>query len=528
MLELLGKLCLMGAVVLPLLGAIISLFGGRLLKRRCRVAATLAWVSTLLAISTAIYVGLWGPFSAVLGAERSRTFIGLWANQLTVTLLTLICTVGALVQSYSLRYHQGDRAAPRLFGYANLVIVAMAVVCTSVTVSVLGVAWVCAGVAFVKVVGFRPELPGVKKAAHRMSRMFAIGDSALVMALAVVYVQAGNVDLASTSSLRSSTEHLAGISSAVAVLIMVAVLTRSAQGPFGGWLIGTISAPTPTSALLHAGVVNGGGILLVRLASLTGDSGLAMIGIFIVAAANAVIGAALMVHKADVKGSLVYSTMAQMGFMVAECSVGAYLAAIIHLVGHALYKAAMFFGSGSQIARIGQLPTQPIKVIATPLRMLATLVTVAATLGAMIVVPGMLDHRAAPVLLVFVSVTVATASWSWWSGCPASGSWTLVWTILLVLAGACYGFVLALLGRWIAPALPLSGVGALNPWWLILVIGASLLVVGLTRLSFAQRFLTAILVEVGTPPIEFTVMNAPFGLERRLPQQVGVRDGSIF
>ncbi len=502
MLSLLGRLWLTGAVAAPLAGATISIIGQRGPDRRCRTAAALGWSGAVLALAAALWVALRGPFTVTLVTGGGRPLVGLWANQLTVTLLVLVCVVGAVVQSFSLRYLQGDRAAPRFFAAANVVVAAMAVVCISATVAVLVGAWVSAGMAFVMVVGARPDLPGVRAATRRTLRMFAAGDLALVAALSIMWLRDGNVDLASPLGLRSAAGHLGSMTTLVAVLVAVAALTRSAQGPLGRWLPGTVAAPTPASALLHAGVVNGGGILLVRLAGLTGGSVWVMVGVEGVAGVTAATAAVQMIHKPDVKGSLVYSTIGQMGFMVTECAVGAYLAAVVHLIGHALYKATLFFGSGSQVSRAGQLPRGSDRSVSMSLRMLATAATTAATLGAMAGVPGMLTTRAAGVLLVFVAATVASASWSWWSRGPVSARWAALWTAALVVAGTLYGLAVAVLGSWIALALPTAGTGALSPWWLAGVAGTGLVAAGLARLPPARRRVVAVLVDAGAAPLD--------------------------
>ncbi|MHB8245186.1 MAG: proton-conducting transporter transmembrane domain-containing protein [Acidimicrobiales bacterium] len=505
MTRVLGDLFLVGAVLAPLVGAAVSVASRGAPRQRCRTAAGLGWLSALLAIAAATWVALRGPFGATLNGPLGRPVLGLWADQLTVTLLVLVCGVGAVVQSFSVRYLQADRTAPRFFAAANLVVVAMAVVCTSATAAILVAAWVVAGIGFVAVVGARRDLPGVRASARRTLEMFALGDLALVAALVVIWVRAGNVDVVSGGALRAAAGHLGSLSSLVALLVVTAALTRSAQGPLGRWLPGTVSAPTPASALLHAGVVNGGGILLVRLGGLAGGSALAMVAAFTVAGLTAVAATAVMTHKADVKGALVFSTMGQMGFMVAECTVGAYLAAVVHMVGHGMYKATLFFGSGSQVPRAGQAPTAPAAGMSTLARTLATAATCAATVGAMTAIPGVLAHRGSEVLLVFTAATAAAAGWSWWGRRPASARLMALWAAAMLGAGALYGLVLGGLGRWIGPALPAAGIGTLSPWWLLGLAGAGLAVAGLIRVPGAQRWLVALLVDAGTPPVALPV-----------------------
>ena len=133
------------------------------------------------------------------------------------------------------------------------------------------------------------------------------------------------------------------------ILVVVAALSRSAQFPFHRWLPATLAAPTPVSALLHAGVVNAGGILLIRLAPLSRRE-VAQALTIAAGAATMVYGATIMLVKPDVKGALAHSTTAQMGFMILTCGLGLWAAAVIHLVAHGFYKSTLFLSSGSAVA----------------------------------------------------------------------------------------------------------------------------------------------------------------------------------
>ena len=473
----------------------------RTLARQAWIAR-LAWLGVGLALVTAVYVLVYGPFIVSIKGTAGQPSVGLWASPLTVTLLVLVCVVSAVVQSFSVRYLQADRASFRFFAASNVLVSAMALVCTSLTIPVLVVAWVVAGLGFVAVVGYRSDYSGVKASIRRTLAMFVVGDSALVAALVIIGWRVGNVDLAATSTLGADRVLLGNLSTVVALFVVIAALTRSAQGPFGRWLPGTVSAPTPVSALLHAGVVNGGGILLIRLGVLTGDSALAMVVAFSVAGLTATIAAGVMTRKPDVKGTLVFSTMAQMGFMIAECAVGAYLAALVHLIGHAMYKATLFFGSGSQITRIGQAPIPVSNPMPVLMRTLATGITTAVAVGAMVAIPGVLAHRGADILLAFVASSATSAGWHWWKRCPRSNHLKLLWTSAIVIAGALYGLVLGGMASWIAPTLPTVGSQVLSPWWLLTIVGLGLVMAGLTRLPLVHDRLCAVLVEAGTPPLD--------------------------
>lgn len=497
--------CLIGAVIAPFVAATVSQIGPRSALMRCRNATRVAWVSAALATVTAVSVVIDGPSGAVVRDARGGPVVGLWADQLTVTLLVLVCVIGALVQNFSVRYLQADANAPRFFATTNIVVAAMAIVCTSATVPVLVGAWVLAGLGFVAVIASRPDLPGVRRSASRTLKTFVIADLGLLAAAAIVWMRAGNVDLLSFEELHATVLRLGSFSTPVAVLIVLSALTRSAQGTFGRWLPGTVSAPTPTSALLHAGLVNGGGILLVRLGVLTGGSAAAMVIAFAVATTTAVVATGVMAHKADVKGALAYSTIAQMGFMIAECSVGAYLAAVVHLVGHGIYKATLFLGSGSQVPRIGKAPLAPVAVMSRVARAVTTAVTTIIAVSAMLAVPGATTHRGGTVLVVFVTLTVVAGGWSWSKYRPRTASLTALWLAGVVGLGGVYGLVLAGLGGWIAPSLPSAGDGVLGPWWLLAILGAGVAMSALVRLRPIKMRLVATLIYLGTPGVQSTL-----------------------
>jgi NADH-quinone oxidoreductase subunit L len=139
--------------------------------------------------------------------------------------------------------------------------------------------------------------------------------------------------------------------SAITMVLVVTIMTKSAQFPFHVWLPGTIEAPTPVSAMLHAGIVNAGGFLVNRLAPLYGMAPTTLYLLFVVGALTALIGAAAMLAQPSIKRTLVYSTMGQMGYMVMECGLGAFALAIFHLCAHGLFKATLFLNSGTNIHR---------------------------------------------------------------------------------------------------------------------------------------------------------------------------------
>ena len=182
----------------------------------------------------------------------------------------------------------------------------------------------------------------------------------------------------------------AGLSPAVhasAVALVLAVLLRTASLPIHGWLVQVMEAPTPVSALLHAGVVNLGGFVLIRFAPLLDQAGPARALLLAFGLATAVLAGMVMLTRISIKVRLAWSTVAQMGFMLLECALGLYTLAALHLIGHSLYKAHAFLSASTVVRRTrlhalhhAAAPTAPGLVLA-PLLAVAVVFAVLAPFG---------------------------------------------------------------------------------------------------------------------------------------------------
>ncbi|MHB8263489.1 MAG: proton-conducting transporter transmembrane domain-containing protein [Acidimicrobiales bacterium] len=458
-----GSAALMLAAGVPWLLAILT----RLLS--WRATARLAWVPTGAAVAAGIAVAASGSSIAGIDSSGGHLIAGLQADAYSTTLVILVTFVGALVQSFALRQLQSDTQAARFSARSQALVGAMVIVVSSATLAGLVIGWVIAGVTFTSVLGYRPELPGAKRSSVATRRAFLIGDTALVAATCWIILRSGNVMLTSPRYLQAAANRLGAGTPVVALLVAISALARSAQFPLGRWMAGTVNAPTPVSALLHAGVVNGGGILLVRLAPLESASMLATLTIFGCASVTLAYSLTAMRARSDVKGSLALSTRAQMGFMLAECSVGLPVFATIHLIGHALYKATLFLGSGNGIRRPGTRPARPVH----PHRLSAMLRPVAAgiaaggiSLGTMwIIAPGLDGYRSWP-LLLFGGVTATATGRAWWLRRPRGWGWPIVAATTLAVMSALYATLLAGLGGWLASAMATTTSTPIGPWWI--------------------------------------------------------------
>ena len=222
------------------------------------------------------------------------------------------------------------------------------------------------------------------------------------------------------------------------------------------------------SALLHAGVVNAGGILLIRLAPVATDD-VARALTVLAGAATMIYGGVVMLVKPDIKGALVHSTTAQMGFMILTCGLGLWAAAVIHLVAHGFYKATLFLSSGSAIAaaRRGQaLPEAHAPAGAQRLALAATSIGLPAlALAAALALVPLADggHAAEQALLIFAFITGVAATWGWLRRRPGI---TGVLTGAAFLLPAAIGYVAIIKGLsgFLAPALPASTLSVGTVW----------------------------------------------------------------
>ena len=447
-----------GMVTLPLLAALFALLAGPRRPRLAgRVGASTAGAGLLGACVLAVRVPAHGPVSATLTSAGGTLIAGLEANRLTVLLLVLVYGVSVLAQMFALRYLACDNRAGWFTAGAALLTGASAGLMTSATLVGLACCWTVAGVALCLLLATYWELPAARDGVRRTAMAFLLGDLALWTAVGLLTVRWGNVRLSSLSA------NLVGQSPpslmAAAGLTVIAALSRSAQVPFQRWLPATLAAPTPVSALLHAGVVNAGGVLLVRMSPIVSGSAVAMGLAFTLGAVSMAFGAVVMLTKTDIKGALVYSTMAQMGFMILTCGLGLSAAAVLHLTGHGFYKATLFLSSGSAIAkrrRKAAQPPLPSQSAArwAAIRLTAMAVSAIAVITAdTIVKPSHAGHGSTSALLIFAWATGAAALTGWLARNPGPRTALAGAAALLVCAVGYAALVRAVTG-FISPDLP--------------------------------------------------------------------------
>lgn len=498
---------LLATVALPALAAVVCVLGRRRLGDRAgRVGAAAAAVGFVLGLVLLVHVVASGPLSAVLPDPDGGARVGLFADRLSAVMLLLVLGISAVVQLFASRYLSGDPRQWRLIAATGLATTAVAAVVTAATLSGLVVAWVLSGLALLGLLAQRADLAAARVGVRRAAAAFAVGDLALLLAAVIAWSTIGDLDLrrVGDGARDLGGERLAvlgvGVSATtvVASLLVVAAMGRCALLPLQRWLPATLAAPTPVSAFLHAGLVNAGGFLLVRMAPVFGASSVATHLAFAAGAATALYGTALMLAKPDVKGGLAHSTMGQMGFMVMACALGAFAAAIFHLVAHGMYKATLFLGADSVVHNDKRRAVVPRPapggarwpavvrlVVATVMPAAALAVALASFASAAV------EQSGAIVLIAFAWVTAARAAWAWLGATPGRAV-----AGLAGLVGACVAYAALLAGAkdFLAPEFG-EAAAAVSPW-LVLAPAAVIAGVGLARLTAAAGWRDALYVRL--------------------------------
>nr|WP_298521879.1 proton-conducting transporter membrane subunit [uncultured Halomonas sp.] len=304
----------------------------------------------LLALGGAILVALAGALtSPVIGIGELGFSVRL--DALSGVMLLLVSFVGVIVVRFSRHYLDGDPRQGVFLGRLCLTLAAVILLVSAGNLLQLVVAWIATSLALHSLLLFYPERPAAVVAARKKFITARIGDACLIGAVILLFQGFGTLDIADILTQARNTQdgmRPPGIALAT-LLIAIAALLKSAQFPTHGWLPEVMETPTPVSALLHAGIINAGGFLVIRFADVMLLSMPSLHFIAIVGGFTALFGGVVMLTQPSVKVSLAWSTVAQMGFMLLQCGLGAFSMAVLHIVAHSLYKAHAFLSSGSVI-----------------------------------------------------------------------------------------------------------------------------------------------------------------------------------
>lgn len=264
-------------------------------------------------------------------------------DPLAVIIVTLVTFIGLCVGSFAMRYLKGDTQYQAFFVQLTLLIGSVSVMVSTDNLILLFIAWCLSNILLVKLMIHKSSWKAAKASGVIALRNYVLGAACIATAFSLLYYITGET---SVQELVKSNHFAAPLILPALSLLLIGAMTQSAIWPFHRWLISSLNSPTPVSAIMHAGLVNGGGILLTRFAPLYLQHSHLLTSIFVIGMTTALLGTFWKLMQSDVKRMLACSTMAQMGFMFAQIGLGLFPAAVAHLVWHGLFKAYLFLGSG--------------------------------------------------------------------------------------------------------------------------------------------------------------------------------------
>ncbi len=336
--------CVLG---LPLLSAVIAQFVSEKYRwLNSLLAALLLLLTTITAVS--ICLAQWNEATVVL--ERNWFVLGdytitagFYINNVTLVMVLIVSFISLMVHLFSSGYMAGDKFEKSYYTMLGFFTFCMLGLVLANNILLLFVFWELVGFSSYTLIGHWREKNTAAKAAGKAFVINRIADLGFIAAILILYTQTNSFNLTEVTQVTNEFWR-----NAAAISLLLAVMGKSAQVPFFNWLPSAMEGPTPVSALLHAATMVVAGIfLLIRMFALFSPEVLDIV--VIVGSITALLGALAALHQYDIKKILAYSTISQLGLMLAAVGAGAYGVALLHLFTHAFFKAGLFLSAGAII-----------------------------------------------------------------------------------------------------------------------------------------------------------------------------------
>lgn len=327
-----------------------------------------AWLSGIHSHSTlsarARRVTLWGTIalSGVLltmivlfmsGAVAAPTQLPFKITPISALIICLVMFLGIVLMRYSRNYMVGEDCYPAFFRWITCCLAAVVVTLLANHMLLFLIGWISISLSLHKLLTLYPDRSRALLAAHKKFLLARLSELLVLSAFILLYVVYRTLYIDELLNILSSepvlTPYEMMLSNTASMLLAIAALLKCAQLPFHGWLINVVETPTPVSALLHAGIINLGGYLMLAFAPLIAMHSDAQWVLLVGAGMSMLFAALIMTTRISVKVRLAWSTSAQMGLMLVECGLGLYELAVLHLIAHSLYKAHAFLNSGNAV-----------------------------------------------------------------------------------------------------------------------------------------------------------------------------------
>lgn len=349
-------------ILSPFVGFLIN--GARYKKHSANLAGIIATTAIAISFISAVLLVLdvvalpaesrriAVTFFEWMAIDKFKVNAGFVVDQISSIMILVITGVGTLIHLFSIGYMHHDKGAAKYFSYLNLFIFNMLLLVLGDSLLVMFVGWEGVGLCSYLLIGF--WFTDKEKAAAGMKAFITnrVGDAAFLLGMFVLFVSFGTLNFAELNALAPTVAESSWLGAVTlgTLFLFIGATGKSAQIPLYVWLPDAMAGPTPVSALIHAAtMVTAGVYMIVRLNPLFIVAPNTMMVIAIIGAATAVFAATIGMTQWDIKKVLAYSTVSQLGYMFLACGVGAFGAAMFHLMTHAFFKALMFLGSGSVI-----------------------------------------------------------------------------------------------------------------------------------------------------------------------------------
>jgi NADH-quinone oxidoreductase subunit L len=346
-------------VLLPLAGFAITAAIGRRLDKQAHIVPVglivVVWaISMVVAFATLTHAEPFGEAGHGLSiytwipAGDFQVSAGFYVDALTACLLIVVTTIGMLVHIYSIGYMSHDPGYWRFFAYLNLFMFSMLLLVLADSFLVVFVAWELVGLSSYLLIGFWKHKRSAALAAKKAFIVNRVGDVGFALGIMLIFVSLHTLNIREVLERIGELDHTTIL--AISLLIFAGAMGKSAQFPLHVWLPDAMEGPTPVSALIHAAtMVNAGVYLVARTSPIFAHAQEALVVVAAIGIFTAILAASIAMTQTDIKRVLAYSTLSQLGYMFAALGVGAFGAAIFHLMTHGFFKGLLFLGSGSVI-----------------------------------------------------------------------------------------------------------------------------------------------------------------------------------
>ena len=315
----------------------------------------LAGWALLASMAVSVVMGILLLIQPYTGGDSNRLAtlggrFGLYPDGIAVWMATMVAFIGWVILRFADNYLSQDPGRDRFLPWFLVTVASVLVLVFTNHLLILAGAWIGVSLALHHLLTLYQDRPQARMAAVQKFIVSRVGDALVVFGVVALYLHYGTFylpDIIQNEGARAGGSTALTVAS---VVLALAAVLKCAQIPFHGWLIRVMEAPTPVSALLHAGVINLGGFLWLRLFPVFDGFTAGHMILLVIGGMTAVVAVLTMMTQYSVKHALAWSTCAQMGFMLFEIGMGAYTLALLHLLAHSLYKAHSFLASGRTVA----------------------------------------------------------------------------------------------------------------------------------------------------------------------------------